>query len=247
MTTTSASQKKVHVGFFFRHGALWLSELLATAFVALMLVCFMSLTLVILLNSLTIRHLDGSIASLESEKIQNSYVIDALHEQARILAVMRALAGKRVADQTLCDVAGLVYRSSRPFGYDPLLLVAVIRVEGVFDPNARGRFRSGNESGALGLMQLKYETAQEVARLLEMPYLEREDLFNPEINLVLGVAYLTQLVKRFKSFKLGLLAYNLGPGTVRQTLTNREPLPIAYYRKVLRSYYRLKKIAREIE
>ncbi|MBN2037602.1 MAG: lytic transglycosylase domain-containing protein [Chitinispirillaceae bacterium] len=247
MAIQPASRKKVHVGFFFRHGALWLSELLANAFVALMLVCFMSLTAVTLLNSLTIRHLDASIASLESEKIHNSYAIDALKEQARILAVMRKLAGQRVADRTLCDVAALVYRSSRQFGYDPLLLVAVIRVEGVFNPNALGRFRSGKESGALGLMQLKFETAQEVARQLEMPKLERDDLFNPGINLVLGVAYLTQLVKQFRSFKLGLLAYNLGPGTVRQTLTNREPLPIAYYRKVLRSYYRLKKIAREIE
>jgi soluble lytic murein transglycosylase len=234
-------------GFMVRHRALWISELLATVMVGLLLVCFMSIMVIILLNYLTIRGFDRSIAALKSEKIQLTYTLETRRREARVLSIMRKLAGQRVAGASLHEAAALVCKSSDQFGYDPLLLVAVIRVEGVFNPAALGRFRSGAPSGAMGLMQLKYKTAVEVARQLEMKHIDEKDLFNPEINLVLGVAYLTQLIKRFRSFKLGLIAYNQGPGAVRQTLTNKEPLSIDYYQKVLRSYYRLKRIAADIE
>ncbi|MBN1129910.1 MAG: lytic transglycosylase domain-containing protein [Chitinispirillaceae bacterium] len=247
MQPPRSSQMTRRAGLIIRHRALWLSELLAGTTVALLLVCFMSMTLVILLNSFSIRTFDRNIAALEKEKIQRTHAISGLREQTRILALMRKLTGSTVSDRTLCEVAGLVHRSSVQFGYDPLLLVAVIKVEGVFDPMARGRFISGAHSGALGLMQLKFETAQDMARQLKLPLRGEEDLFDPEINLVLGIAYLTQLIKRFKSFKLGLLAYNQGPGVIRQSLTNKEPLSIAYYQKVLHYYYRLKKMSRASE
>jgi soluble lytic murein transglycosylase-like protein len=247
MSPPTSLQVTQSAGFLIRHRALWLSELLAGSAVALLLVCFMSMTLIILLNSLTIRAFDRDIAAREAEKIQQTYAISGLREQARILSLIRKLAGGMVSDSTLCEVAGLVHRSSAQFGYDPLLLVAVIRVEGVFNPAARGRYISGAYSGAIGLMQLKFETAQEMARKLKLPLRNEQDLFNPEINLVLGIAYLTQLVKRFKSFKLGLLAYNQGPGVIRQTLTNKEPLSITYYQKVLRYYYRLKKMSATLQ
>jgi soluble lytic murein transglycosylase-like protein len=234
-------------GFMIRHRALWISELLATVMVGLLLVCFMSIMVIILLNYLTIRESDRSIAALKSEKIQLAYTLEKQRRETRVFSTMQKLAGKRVSGTVLHQAATLVCRSSDQFGYDPLLLVAVIRVEGVFDPFALGRFRSGAKSGALGLMQLKYKTAVEVARRLEMELTSEKDLFNPEINLVLGVAYLTQLIKRFRSFKLGLIAYNLGPGAVRQTVTKKEALPMKYYQKVLRNYYDLKRIAANLE
>ena len=92
-------------------------------------------------------------------------------------------------------------------------------------------------------MQLKFETAQQVAQQLRLGPLSREDLFKPEINIVLGVAYLTQLVKQFKSFKLGLLAYNQGPSTILSNISNNQQLSVNYYRKVLESYYALKEIS----
>ena len=137
----------------------------------------------------------------------------------------------------------LVYSSSRQFGYDPILLLAVIHVESVFDPNALGRYRSGNLSGAMGLMQVKFETAKEMAKLLNIELKSENDLLKPEINIAVGVAYLTHLINRFQSFKLGLLAYNQGPYTIKMTLSKNEPLSINYYRKVLNSYYKLKSLA----
>jgi soluble lytic murein transglycosylase-like protein len=247
MKTFYTPGKTRRFGFMLRHRALWLSELLATVMVALLLVCYMSVTLIILLNYVTVRGFDHAIAAQKTECTHLSYTLDNLRREARALDVMRRLACQKVADSTLCQVASLVRRSSDQFGYDPLLLVAVIRVEGEFNPAALGRFRSGALSGALGLMQLNFKTAREVALQLEMPHLEEKDLFNPAINMVLGVAYLTQLINRFQSFKLGLLAYNQGPGTVLGQLVNKESLSVTYYKKVLSSYFQLKRMANEME
>ncbi|HEX2959622.1 MAG TPA: transglycosylase SLT domain-containing protein, partial [Chitinispirillaceae bacterium] len=106
-----------------------------------------------------------------------------------------------------------------------------------------GRYRSGDLSGAMGLMQVKFETAQEMAKRLNIILNSKEDLLKPEVNIAVGVAYLTHLINRFKNFKLGLLAYNQGPQTIKTTLSKNEPLSINYYKKVLNSYYKLQKLA----
>jgi len=81
-------------------------------------------------------------------------------------------------------------------------------VESKFSAQASGQYKSGSASGAFGLMQLKIETAREIAASLGMRVKNTADLFRPDVNVVLGVAYLTQLISQFRSFKLGLLAYN---------------------------------------
>ena len=67
----------------------------------------------------------------------------SLERDARIMTLLRKLAGATVPDHALCVVAKTVSHSSAQFGYDPLLLLAVIRVESVFNAGARGRFLSG--------------------------------------------------------------------------------------------------------
>ncbi|HAJ80784.1 MAG TPA: hypothetical protein DCO75_13560 [Fibrobacteres bacterium] len=59
--------------------------------------------------------------------------------------------------------------------------------------------------------------------------------------MAIGVAYLTKLITSFKSFKLGLLAYNQGPSAIKEYLHGNQQLSIDYYNKVLRRYYILKK------
>jgi len=228
------------------HGSnLWISELLSIAVVAVLLGTLGGTGAVILRNRAVIRNRRREIAVLRAEKISAGYLLRELREKDRIARILYSFTRGRVDQQVVATVAGHVYRSANRYGYDPLLLLAVIHVESVFEPRALGRFRSGKLSGALGLMQLKYETAREVARDLGMELRSEDDLFRPEINLVLGAAYLTRVIALFKSFKLGLLAYNQGPGTILESLTKNKPLSIRYYEKVLRSYYRLEKIAEE--
>jgi soluble lytic murein transglycosylase-like protein len=138
----------------------------------------------------------------------------------------------------------LVYQNSMLYGYDPLLVLAVINVESIFDPGARGRYLNGAQSGALGLMQLKFETAQEMARSLNIPLTNKKDLLRPDVNIALGIAYLTRCISMFKSFKLGLMAYNQGPAAIYQNLSEKKPLSIAYYNKVLKSYYTFRELSK---
>lgn len=247
MTAVPPSRHRQRIGFFIHGSKLWFSELLAMTMVAALLIILMSINAVIFMNYLAIKSHDSAIAALHKQRIELDDSLGSLEQEARIITLLRTLAGAYIPDHSLCVVAKTVSRSGTQYGYDPLLLLAVIRVESFFFPGLKGRYLSGTQSGALGLMQLKFKTASAIADKLGMHQLIEKDLFNPEINLVLGVAYLTQLIAQFKSFKLGISAYNQGPGTIYQTLSAHEPLSLDYYKKVLRNYYYLKKLAAKIE
>jgi len=81
----------------------------------------------------------------------------------------------------------------------------VVETESAFRPAAT----SGR--GALGLMQLRPSTAAEVARALGIPYGGPADLYDIEVNIRLGTAYLHMLRRRFGTLDLALQAYNIGP------------------------------------
>jgi len=219
---------------------IWISELASIFFISLLVTALIIISSIIFKNALDIHYHDQKIAALKTENAGTNRELKELREKKRLLKLMSATVGPRVPESTIRQLADLVYQNSRQFGYNPELLLAVIHVESRFDPGALGRYRSGNLSGALGLMQVKYETALEVAKPLGIKNLKPEDLFDPEINMIIGTAYLTQLITRFRSFKLGILAYNLGPGTVRSTLSRNEQLPTQYYEKVLAHYYKLR-------
>ncbi len=229
-------------GILFVGKKVWISELTSLFIVGILLASLLSVSFHILHNEASIKNLDRQIAVLRIDKINLSHSMDELEEKRRLSSLLCMIVNGKVPADVVHHLSDLIYVNSRQFGYDPELLLAVISVESRFNIKAQGRYQSGNTSGALGLMQLKYETALEMAKILGIEGLKPVDLFNPETNLVLGTAYLTRLISQFKSFKLGLLAYNLGPGTVRSTLSRKEQLPLRYYEKVLNRYYSLQQI-----
>ena len=219
---------------------IWISELSGLLFVATISTLLLALSLLIVRNEYTIYRQTHLIADGRSNRIIHAHLLGELHSRVEITELLCALTGRILAPGLLLDLSDIVYRNSVQFGYDPVLLLAVIQVESVFKTTARGKYRSGEPSGALGLMQVKPETAREIAAQLNMGELSPEDLFKPEINIPVGVAYLTSMISRFQSFKLGLLAYNQGPGAVSRQLAQKTPLSVNYYRKVLGSYETLK-------
>jgi hypothetical protein len=237
------SAPKFRIGILLHGNKFWLSELISIIFVSILLIALLTISFIILNNEITSHHSDKEIAFLKTQNIILQNDLEHLKKTTLIAQTLRSFVGNRIPSPTIFRVSELIYANSTQFGYDPLLLLAVIHVESYFKSDALGKFRSGTLSGALGLMQLKFETAQQVALQLRLGPLTREDLFKPEINIVLGVAYLTQLVKQFKSFKLGLLAYNQGPATILANISNNQQLSVNYYRKVLESYYTLKGIS----
>jgi soluble lytic murein transglycosylase len=91
---------------------------------------------------------------------------------------------------------------------DPLLVVAVMRQESLFDPQAR------SSADARGLMQLLPSTAERVASSSPEP-IDVGDLNDPDVNIALGVRYLRSLSDRFGGDPLKVVAaYNGGEDAV---------------------------------
>ncbi|WP_239021527.1 lytic transglycosylase domain-containing protein [Novacetimonas cocois] len=91
------------------------------------------------------------------------------------------------------------------------LELAVMRQESSFDP----AIVSG--AHAVGLMQLRPATGQELARRTHQPFgnVTAATLTNPQVNMTLGALYLQQLMERFGgSVPYLLAAYNSGPHRV---------------------------------
>lgn len=225
-----------------RKNHIWMSELLGMFVGIVIAVVLIAMGWIVILNDHKIQKYNTILPLIKNERVVVSHTLNELKQKFTIVAVLNTFSHGKLSDDIKWILAELVYRNSKTYGYDPLLLLAVIHVESLFDPKAKGQFRNGNYSGALGLMQLKTETAREVADALGIPFKSKEDLFIPEVNIPLGIAYLTQQISHFKSLKLGILAYNQGPGIIASSLKNKRPLSIRYYNKVLKSYFSLKKM-----
>ena len=96
----------------------------------------------------------------------------------------------------------------------------LIRAESVFRPNAVSRV------GALGLMQLMPATGMDVADRLGLTLLQPKLLLDPRTNLMVGSAYLRDMLDRFGgSEPLATAAYNAGATRVASWLPARGALP----------------------
>ena len=91
-------------------------------------------------------------------------------------------------------------------GVDPYLIAAIIREESQYDVKAVSRV------GAIGLMQVMPATANNVAQRVGLPAVGREDLFDQETNIRIGVRYVEQLLEQFSGNLVYTIAsYNAGP------------------------------------
>lgn len=99
------------------------------------------------------------------------------------------------------------WKPSRGWRVDRALVYAVIRTESGFDVEAKSR------RGALGLMQVMPETAEELARRGKLGYRGKAALLKPETNLEIGQTKLLELTRHpavGKSLIHLLAAYNAG-------------------------------------
>jgi soluble lytic murein transglycosylase len=91
---------------------------------------------------------------------------------------------------------------------DPALLAAVVYQESKFDPDAR------SDAGAVGLMQLRPDTARGIALRTGGSKFRVDDLTNPELNVRYGSWYLRHLLDKYDDERLALAAFNAGQGNV---------------------------------
>lgn len=104
-----------------------------------------------------------------------------------------------------------VARCASAAGVEPELVLAMISTE------SRGREGAVSPKGAVGLMQILPSTAREIAAENGMRPPRRSELFDPDTNIRLGVAYLAHLLKRYDNdVTLALGAYNAGPRRIHE-------------------------------
>lgn len=129
-------------------------------------------------------------------------------------------------------------------GVDPFLVAAIIREESQYDRRAVSRV------GAIGLMQIMPATANAVTQRHRLPNLVRDDLFDQDTNIQIGVRYVQQLLTQFSGNMVQTIAaYNAGPIAVESWATVYrgrsedefvELIPFQetrqYVKRVLRSY-----------
>jgi soluble lytic murein transglycosylase len=97
-----------------------------------------------------------------------------------------------------------LFKALKGDAIDPIVVLALIRQESVFNPYARSRV------GARGLMQLMPKTAKRYKGSVNDSH-----LVNPEINIDLGTKYIKTLMKRYEGNLVYVLAaYNAGESRV---------------------------------
>jgi soluble lytic murein transglycosylase len=102
----------------------------------------------------------------------------------------------------------IVRGHARNYDLDPALLAAVIYQESKFRADAK------SSSGAIGLMQLRPQTAEGIAIRTGGTRFQVSDLYNPEINVRYGSWYLRHLLDKYGDEKDALAAYNAGQRNV---------------------------------
>lgn len=136
-----------------------------------------------------------------------------------------------------------VNKYSKELNIDPMLTYAIIKTESNFEENAE------SQSGAIGLMQLMENTAEEQAKKLDMKY-SKQILYNPEMNLKIGLNYFNTLLDYYdQNYILAFASYNAGLGNVQKWINEGviqedgrdiENIPFKetniYVRKVIKIY-----------
>jgi len=138
----------------------------------------------------------------------------------------------------------LIMEYAEAYGVDPYLVVAIIRNESKFNPEAVSR------KEARGLMQIAPITGEWASEKLEIEDYRPDRLHEPRLNIQIGCWYLGILQDQFsRNISLMVAAYNAGNGNVSKWLDNPEysdngaelthiPFPEtrSYQQRVLRDY-----------
>lgn len=172
---------------------------------------------------------EAHVARLEEEA--------ALYTEAEVLGVVAAVQASRLPERQQRRLAMAIVREARRNKVDPMLVVAVIRCESSFNNYAVSHV------GAMGLMQVMPDTGTYLADKAGFKLQRHTNLFDSELNVELGTAYLADLIERFGSPERALVAYNAGPGLARKILARkdkRERFMAGYPAKVMREFRRLK-------
>ena len=110
----------------------------------------------------------------------------------------------------------IIEKECKSYGIDKYEILAIIKAESNFDSKAV------SSKKAIGLMQLTLDTANWCAKNLNIDEVSEEDLYNPDLNIKLGIYYYNYLLERYNNSDTALAAYNAGMGKVDNWLNDKQ-------------------------
>ena len=137
----------------------------------------------------------------------------ARDKSANFAAIKVAKQGLKQGDMLVDHLFPLTGIEKFDLALPPEVAISIVRQESEFN------WRAKSPVGAVGLMQVMPDTAEEVARKFGMRGRTSNLLKKEETNVQLGTLYLRERLKSFDgSYVLAVAAFNAGPGRVRSWL-----------------------------
>lgn len=146
------------------------------------------------------------------------------HEGAIYISNLDKPVLPRITDKN--RIKNLIILKARNNQIDPNLLMAIAKVESDFNPNAL------SNAGAIGLMQVKPETAKRFG-------IDKNSLYDPELNLEASIRYIKFLMRRFHKKSLVIASYYGGENSIKKNKII-EPKAVEYLKSVIKweSYFK---------
>ncbi|MFL6283211.1 MAG: lytic transglycosylase domain-containing protein, partial [Pyrinomonadaceae bacterium] len=146
----------------------------------------------------------GWLATEHLEKLGGDAKAQASTRESRVESEVRRAAGDFPA-----PFRDVVVRTSKQQSLDPRLVLSIMRQESGFNPRAK----SG--AGARGLLQMTPDIAAKYAQQVKLSNVTEDDLYKPEVNLLVATAYLAELSRMFPGLPEAVAAsYNGGEDNV---------------------------------
>lgn len=146
----------------------------------------------------------GWMANARLEKLGGTAKAAAAAREARVAAEVKRSAGDFPA-----PYADALVRASKQQKLDPRFVLSIMRQESSYRPRAK------SAAGARGLLQMTPDQAAKYAPAVNLQNVSEDDLFKPEVNILLGSAYLGELHRMFPGLPEAIAAsYNGGEDNV---------------------------------
>lgn len=157
------------------------------------------------------------------------------HRRETIREILSVLERHKtgLASVTKEELAEVIYEEAIRYNHDPKFILALIFAESEFWNWAV------SEKGAKGLMQIMPCVAQSLAQELGIEWMGDRTLFNPFLNIRMGIYYLSQLLIDFNDMRLAMTAYCYGPAYVKGLIERKEQIPFNYYHRLLTVYQKM--------
>jgi soluble lytic murein transglycosylase len=160
--------------------------------------------------------------------------IPARQQTIQEIAAFLEKQGTDLAPVTPYALAEAIYDEAVRYKHDPKFILAIIGIESSF------RNSSVSARGAKGLMQIMPFVAEAVAQELKIEWRGDQTLFDPLLNIKMGIYYLKMLMDDFQDLGLALTAYNYGPTYIRGLMGKGDKIPLYHFRHYQRvlAFYR---------